>query len=81
MIDLRANAQAGNFTTESFSLAQQITAGASGALISLVAPAGRKVRLDSFSTVAGQIEGGVTITVDGSDIVTNSTVGFTGVGS
>ena len=68
----------GGFTTSSFSLAQTISPGASGDILSITAPAGKKVRLDSFSPDAGQAgEVGITINVDGVDIVTNQTCGAT----
>ena len=78
MIDLRAQAQSGNFTTSAFSLGQTIAIGSSGVLLSVTAPTGKKVRLDSFSPASGANEGGVTLNVDGVDIVTNASVGYTG---
>ena len=78
MIDLRAQAQSGNFTTSAFSLGQTIAIGSSGVLLSVTAPAGKKVRLDAFATNSGVTESGITLNVDGVDIVTNASVGYTG---
>ena len=78
MIDLRAQAQSGNFTTSAFSLGQTIAIGSSGVLLSVTAPAGKKVRLAAFATNSGVTESGITLNVDGVDIVTNASVGYTG---
>jgi len=65
----------GSFTTSSFSTQQTLSSGLAGDILTLTAPVGKKVRLDSFSPAAGQEEIEITLTVDGVDVVTNKSCG------
>lgn len=74
-IDLRAGlGGGGDFKPTFFSQRQTIAAGSTGQILSLTPPAGKKVRLTSFS--AGNDGDILTIVADGNTIITPSTVNF-----
>lgn len=65
----------GGFVTRFVSGIQVITSGASGDILTLTPPSGQKVMVTDF--VATALETGLTVTIDGSDIITGqSTRGF-----
>lgn len=64
----------GAFKPTFFSGTQNIASGSSGTLLTLTAPAGKKVRLTSLGLLAGFAESGITIATDTGDVVTALTL-------
>lgn len=64
----------GSFKPTFFSGVQQIAAASSGTLLTLTAPAGKKVRLLSLSCATGAAESNITVMAEGASVLTAQTL-------
>ena len=64
----------GSFKPTFFSGVQAIASGSSGTLLTITAPAGKKVRLFSLACAFGVAENNITLTAEGVNVVTSQTL-------
>ncbi len=64
----------GSFKPSFFSGGLSIPSGSSGALLTLTAPAGKKVRLLSLNVFSGLTEAAIQVTSEGSTVIPSSTL-------